>query len=130
MKDAMPNNNLTGRRVLIVEDEAMIAMMIEDMLTDLGCEVVGPASQIAQALRVIKSEEFDAAILDVNLNGVQIFPVAEALHAKGVPFVFATGYGASGISREYSDRLVLQKPFKQQQLEKALNVVLGRSAAG
>jgi DNA-binding response OmpR family regulator len=123
----MPQSKLSGRRVLIVEDEAMIAMMIEDMLVDLGCEIVGPASQIAQALRVIESEEFDAAILDVNLNGVQIFPVAEALRAKGVPFVFATGYGASGISIEYRNRLVLQKPFKQQQLENALIALLDGS---
>ena len=122
----MPQSKLSGRRVLVVEDEAMIAMMIEDMLVDLGCEIVGPASQIAQALRVIKSEEFDAAILDVNLNGVPIFPVADALSAKSVPFVFATGYGASGILAENTAHLVLQKPFKQQQLENALSSLLAR----
>jgi two-component SAPR family response regulator len=121
----MPKNTLAGRRVLIVEDEAMIAMMIEDMLAEIGCEIVGPASHIAEALRVIESEDFDAAVLDVNVNGLQIFPVAAALRSKGVPFVFATGYGASGISSEYSDEPVLQKPFKQEQLENALDRVLG-----
>ena len=88
------DERLKGRRLLLVEDEAMVAMLLEDMLSDLGCEVVGPAGNVAHALELAKGEaEIAGAILDVNVGGQPIYPVAETLKARGVPFVFATGYG-------------------------------------
>src|ERR1700761_7215194 len=97
-------------RILVVEDEAMIAMLIEDMLSDLGCVPVGPAYNAEQALELIRSERFDAAILDVNLGGQRTTPVAEALHRKSIPFFFATGYGPAGIAAQFSKHIVLTKP--------------------
>ena len=84
---------LKGKRILVVEDEALIAVMVEDMLTDMGSNVIGPAATIEAALRLARSEELDAAVLDVNVRGERIDPVAEALMARGVPVLFATGYG-------------------------------------
>lgn len=108
------------RRILVVEDEAMIAMLIEDMLSELGCIAVGPAYSAEQALEFIEAGLFDAAILDVNLGGRRTTPVAEALRSKGIPFFFATGYGHGGIATEFSNYAVLTKPFRQNELEVAL----------
>lgn len=116
----MPLKSLNGLRVLVVEDEAMIAMLLEDMLSDLGCVPVGPAYNAEQALKLIQSERFDAAIVDVNLGGERTTPVAEALHGKAIPFFFATGYGPAGIGGEFSRQLVLTKPFRQCELAAAL----------
>lgn len=115
---------LSGRRVLVVEDEVAIAMLMEDMLLDLGAEVVGPVARLVEALKVAGSEAVDLAILDVNLGGEPIYPVAEALAARGVPFLFSTGYGSQGISEEFRERPVLQKPFMQADLERAVSRVL------
>src|SRR4051794_22900016 len=84
---------LSGRRVLVVEDEMIVAWLLQDMLADLGCAVVGPAARVSQALAMIDAEAIDAAVLDVNLNGQKSYPVADALAARGMPFVFSTGYG-------------------------------------
>ena len=113
---------LVGLKVLVVEDEALVAMLLEDMLTDHGCEVVGAASRLSQALELVgdPSLDFDAAILDVNLGGDPIFPVAEALAARGAPFVFATGYGAAGLPDSWRDRPTLQKPFSHHDVGRAL----------
>ena len=86
------NKLLSGRRVLVVEDEMMILMIIEDMLADLGCESVTAAATVDQALALIDAQVFDAAMLDMNLNGNKSHAVADALAARGVPFVFSTGY--------------------------------------
>jgi len=86
---------LDGKRILVVEDEALIAAMVEDMLMELGATVVGPASSIAQALVLVNSDDFDAAVLDVNIRSEQVDPIADILMARNVPIVFATGYGAS-----------------------------------
>src|SRR5262249_54529128 len=107
-------------RVLVVEDEAMITVLIEDMLTDLGCVAVGPAYNAEQAFELIRSERFDAAVLDINLAGERTTPVAEALHRKDIPFFFATGYGRAGVAKEFGDRAVLNKPFTQSELVAAL----------
>lgn len=119
-------NTLQGRRVLVVEDEAMIAMLVEDMLDELGCAVVGPAHALDAALALASSEiNIDAALLDINLAGESVFPVADALRAKGVPAVFSTGYGDSGLrGGRYSDAPVLQKPFRAGDLERALTAAL------
>jgi CheY-like chemotaxis protein len=116
---------LQGLRVLVVEDEALVSMLLEDMLADHGCEVAATASRIAQALELIEGGiAFDAAILDVNLGGEPIFPVAEALAAKGAPFVFATGYGAGGLPEAWRSRPTLQKPFSHDDVGKALVVAV------
>jgi CheY-like chemotaxis protein len=123
-------NALSGLRILIVEDEAAISLLLEDMLLDFGCEVVGPAGRLAAALDLAASETFDLAILDVNVAGESIYPVAEALEQRNVPFVFSTGYGSAGIKDVYRDRPVVQKPFAQSDLRQRLLSALqdGRSA--
>ena len=92
---------LSGRRVLVVEDEMIVAWLLQDMLADLGCAVVGPAARVAQALAMIDAEAIDAAVLDVNLNGQKSYPVADALAARGVPFVFSTGYETESLPNGY-----------------------------
>jgi CheY-like chemotaxis protein len=117
---------LQGLRVLVVEDEALVSMLLEDMLADHGCEVAATASRISQALDLVADGglTFDAAILDVNLGGEPIFPVAEALAARGAPFVFATGYGAGGLPESWRSRPTLQKPFSHDDVGKALLVAV------
>ena len=107
-------------RILIVEDEMLVAMNVEDMLLDLGHEVAGIASRLAPALALAAEAEIDAAILDVNLAGEASFPVAELLDERGIPFLFATGYGLQGIEERYRSRILLQKPFRCIDLGEAL----------
>jgi CheY-like chemotaxis protein len=116
--------SLQGRRVLIVEDELMIRMLLEDMLGDFGCVVAAEAGTIETALAAVRTTEFDIAVLDVNVEGSVITPVAVELAARGVPFVFATGYGARGLPEGFTDRPVVQKPFETIALERALGVAL------
>ena len=121
--------HLDGLRILVVEDEAAISLLLEDMLLELGCEVVGPAGRLAAALDLAASETFDLAILDVNVAGESIYPLVEALEERNVPFVFSTGYGSGGIKESYRDRPVVQKPFAQSDLRQILLSALpGRSA--
>ena len=122
----MPDERLKGLRLLLVEDEAMVAMMLEDMLGDLGCEVVGPAGSVARAQELAQSEAtIAAAILDVNLGGLPIYPVAETLKARGVPFVFITGYGSADIDGRFADAPTVQKPFSMPVLRDTLAKVIG-----
>jgi DNA-binding response OmpR family regulator len=121
--------DLTGVRVLVVEDEAAISLLLEDMLLDFGCEVVGPAARLGTAIELANSEPLDIAILDVNVAGEAIYPVVEALAERKVPFVFSTGYGSAGIQDGLRDRPVLQKPFAQRDLRDTLLKVL-RERAG
>ena len=107
---------LSGRRVLVVEDEMLVLIMIEDMLADLGCKSVISAATVERALALINSQVFDAALLDVNLNGNDSHPVAEALSARGVPFVYSTCNTGHSLREGYSDRPVLKKPFKYEEL--------------
>lgn len=108
------------RRILIVEDELMIRMLLEDMLDDLGYDIADAAGRVDEAVVKARQGQFDAAILDVNLNGQSIDPVVEALVERGLPFVFATGYGVQGIPQSYRNRPTLQKPFQQDSLGRAL----------
>ena len=108
----MPNKLLFGRRILVVEDEMLVLMTIETTLADLGCESVAAAATVDQALGLIGTQAFDAAVLDVTLNGDQSYPVADALAARGVPFAFSTGYGNDGIMDEYRERPLLRKPYQ------------------
>lgn len=116
----MTEASLNGLRILLVEDEAMIAMLVEDMLIDSGAAVVGPASGVKAALEAISAEEIDGALLDVNLGGEQSFDVADALAERSIPFVFVTGYGGGAVRERYPDALTLQKPFVMSDLERAL----------
>jgi two-component sensor histidine kinase/DNA-binding response OmpR family regulator len=118
------NNGLSGRRVLVVEDEVMVAWTLEDMLAELGCTVVGPAVRVDQALAMIETEAVDAVVLDVNLNGEKSYPVADALAARGVPFVFSTGYNKNNLLTGYRAFPMLQKPFNRAKLGGALAELL------
>ncbi len=120
---------LTGRRVLIVEDESLVAMLLETILEDMGCIPVGPASTVEEGLTMAEDEApLDAALLDVNVAGHQIFPVAAILRARGVPFVFSTGYGEGGLPDEWRGQPTLQKPFSEAAIRDALMKALGVSA--
>jgi DNA-binding response OmpR family regulator len=110
-----------GRRVLVVEDEAMIAMMLEDMLADLGHTVVAIAGRLDTALDIARETDADFAILDVNLSGQSSFPVAQVLIERGLPFVFATGYGGLGVEAPFRNAPTLQKPFELRDLCQALD---------
>ena len=114
------DKDLNGLRILIVEDEAAISLLLEDMLLDFGCEVIGPAARLSAALDAVAREQVDLAILDVNVAGEPIYPVAETLEKRKVPFVFSTGYGSAGIKEPYRDRPVVQKPFAQHELRQRL----------
>lgn len=113
-------------RVLVVEDEAMVAMLVEDMLTDLGHSVAARASRIRDAIDLAQHGMFDWAILDVNLDGQPSYPIADILMERGVPFAFATGYGAKGLDKKYGDSPLLTKPFVMADLEKLLSAVSRR----
>ncbi len=113
-------------RILVVEDELMIRMLLEDMLGELGYTVAAAAANMNEALEAAKNADFDLAILDVNLNGEPVSPVADALVARGVPFVFATGYGEHGLPEPYRDRPTLKKPFQLEGLEQMLHSAIGR----
>lgn len=107
-------------KVFVVEDEMTIALLIEDMLADLGCELAELATRLPRALEIAETIEADFAILDINLDGHMSFPVADILDRRGVPFVFATGYGPAGLSEAYRDRPVIKKPFDLKTLDAAI----------
>ena len=111
-------------RVLVVEDEAMIAMLVEDMVLDFGSEVVGPVANLEDAAELARSAELDAAILDINVGGAVIFPVAEILTERGIPLIFATGYGSKGLPPRVQDSPTLPKPFSYQSLSEVLRNAL------
>jgi CheY-like chemotaxis protein len=113
-------NSVAGKRVLVVEDELMIRMLLQDMLADLGHTVAGEAGRIEEALALAKEGEFDVAILDVNLNGQLISPVVEILVERGLPFVFATGYGQRGVPEPFRKTPTLLKPFQLDALAQAI----------
>jgi len=121
---AISDRALAGCRILLIEDECLIAMMVEDILTDLGCEVIGPATCIEEALTIVRTETFDAAIVDVNLNGQKSFPVADALAARGVPWIFSTGHDKKPLKDLYPNSMVVRKPFQKADLTNALQVLL------
>jgi CheY-like chemotaxis protein len=120
---------LSNRKVLVVEDEMMIAMLIEDMLDEFGCKLVGPATSVPRALDLIDKENVEIAVLDLNLDGQDTYAIADVLQQKNVPFIFATGYGSRGLRQGYQNRPVLQKPFQARDLENALAEALAGSNA-
>lgn len=107
---------LAGRRVLVVEDEFLVATLIEDMLTSAGCVVSGPIPRLGEALDAAHHGTFDAAVLDVNLAGDRVDPVADVLSRRNVPFVFVTGYTTGALPAAHAARPRLWKPFKMADL--------------
>ena len=112
---------LAGRRILIVEDEALVAMLVEDALLDAGAEVVGPVATVAEAMALLDTAAPDAAVLDLNLAGETSTPVADVLATRGVPFVVATGYGAEGLPPGHASVPVLAKPYDPDELTGTLS---------
>ena len=111
-------------RVIVVEDEALIAMIIEEMIADLGCTALGPAATLEAAFELVAATgDADCALLDINLRGAPSWPIADALTAKGVPFAFVSGYGRAGLDPKYEDAAVLTKPIDTLQLEPWLEKV-------
>jgi DNA-binding response OmpR family regulator len=111
---------LQGLRVLVVEDETLVAMLIEDYLTEFGCEVACCAARVSKGLQSLKCLEIDAAVLDVNVAGESVSPIAEVLDQRNIPFIFASGYGTRGLEPRWAGRPVLQKPFSAVELRLAL----------
>ncbi len=119
---------LVGKRILLLEDEFLVAEMASDMLQELGAKVVGPALRLADGLAMARSEALDAALLDVNIAGERSEPVAAALAERCIPFVFATGYGRQGLAT--TGRPVLDKPYTRPQLERSLTMLLNGGGKG
>jgi len=115
-------------RILVVEDEAMVSMLLEDMVLDCGCEIIGPMAQFDPALAFAREGEFDLAVLDLNLGGTLSYPIAEVVRQRGIPVVFATGYGAHGLRDSFRDCQTLQKPFSQGDFAQAVAVACGLSS--
>lgn len=122
-------SDLRGRRVLVVEDESMVTMLMRDFLDDIGCAVAGVAARLEEANDTAGALAFDVAILDVNLNGQQTFTLARAILAQGRAVVFSTGYGAGTLPPDLRHVPTLQKPFLQQDLERALRAALAAATA-
>jgi len=120
---------LSGRRVLVVEDESLVAMLLETILEDMGCSPVGPAANVDDGLSMATDEALDAALLDVNVAGRAVFPVADALKARGVPFVFSTGYGEGGLPDDWRGHPTIQKPFTESAVRDALIKAMGGETA-
>jgi CheY-like chemotaxis protein len=110
-------------RILVVEDEVLIRMLFEEMLADLGHVVDGSVGRVEEALELAKQSQCDFAILDVHLNGVEVYPVAEALDERGIPFIFATGYAGAEIPEKFRGRPTMQKPFQAEALQEMLRQI-------
>ncbi len=119
---------LAGVRMLLVEDEMMVAMMLEDHLESLGCVVVATATSVSTGLAAVEQQALalDAALLDVNLGGEKVYPVAERLAERGIPFIFSTAYEPSSIVADFAQRPVLSKPYGPRALEEMLLATLAR----
>ena len=116
----MSRTTLKGVRVLLVEDQMIVALEVESILETFGCVVVGPAARLDAAIRMAREEALDAAILDVNLDGVSIDPVVKELRARGVPILLVTGYGASMLPDPLQGLSCLEKPIRDADLEASL----------
>jgi len=116
-------------RVLVVEDEVLIAMLVEDMIHDSGGEMVGPAAKLTDAVDLARNAQADVALLDLNLGGALAYPVADVLRQRGVPIVVTSGYGSAALIQRFQDCPILDKPFDQHSLEQAIGTAL-RSGAG
>ncbi len=115
---------LSGRTVLVVEDEMMLLWNMEAALAELGCTSIVTAASVDQALSIIQTQAFDIAILDVNLDGKPSYAIADALAVLGAPFIFATGYSTPALGGSYGNRPVLRKPYRDQELEEILTSLI------
>ena len=124
----MVGSSLVGKRVMVAEDELLVSMLIEDVLADAGCLLVGPFCTVADALAAARDATIDIALLDVNLRGQMIYPAAEALAARGIPFLLLSGYGRDAVPPNHPDWEACAKPFKTAELTKMLSdrVLVGR----
>lgn len=114
-------HDLAGLRILVVEDELLVALELETMLDGLGCEVIGPAARLEKAITLAETADIDGAILDVNLRGKPVYPVATALRTRGIPFIFSTGYSTStAVPEPFRDSDRIEKPFDQKDLAKLM----------
>ena len=120
--------DFAGRRVLVIEDSPVVGPFTADLLGELGCEAVGPAPNMATARELIEGEKLDAAILDLHIRGERVFPLCEALEAKGVPFVLTSGYAAWDLPDKWIDRPRLLKPYTIGDVEEALGKLFGDAA--
>jgi len=116
-------------RILVVEDEAMVSMLLEDMVLDCGCEIIGPVAKFDRALEVAREGEFDIAVLDLNLSGTLSYPIAKVIRARRIPVIFATGYGAAGLLDKFRDCPILQKPFRLSDFAQAVTAACDLSQA-
>jgi CheY-like chemotaxis protein len=116
-------------RVFVVEDEFAVLLLVEDMLSELGCELVGTASRMSEATRLARELHFDVAVLDVNINGEAVDAVAEIVCARGAAMVFSTGYGRSGVDPRWRGRPILQKPYRIEEFAEALSEALDSARA-
>ncbi|MFN3814889.1 response regulator [Brevundimonas sp.] len=124
------SNALAGRKVLVVEDESLVAMLLETILEDMGCIPVGPVSTVDEGVHKAENEpDLDLALLDVNVAGREVFPVADALAKRGVPVVFSTGYGEAGLPEKWRGANALQKPFSEAAVRDAMLNALGVARA-
>lgn len=129
MPVAEPRHDLGGKRILVVEDSPVVGPFTADLLADLGCEVVGPAPNMAAGRELIEVADFDAAIMDVHIRGERVFPLCDALEAKGVPFVLTSGYADWTMPDKWRDRPRLQKPYTIDDVSEALAGILTASDA-
>lgn len=112
--------SLAGLRVLVVEDEMLVSLMIEELLGEHCCSVIGPFDRIAPALRAARSAQFDLALLDVNVAGEKVYPVAEMVARRGIPFLLLSGYGEAAVPPEHPDWQACAKPFRAKDLIRML----------
>jgi CheY-like chemotaxis protein len=120
-------SELAGRTAIVVEDEASVALLIEDMLLDLGCEVLASAAQLSRACALAETTTCDFAVLDVNLGGDFVFPAAEILRRRKIPFLFSTGYGRDGLPEAFKQHAIIGKPFAIEDLRAAILLTLARA---
>jgi CheY-like chemotaxis protein len=114
-------------RVLLVEDQAAVSMLMEDMLLDLGVEIVGPTSKLEAAMELARTAQMEAAVLDINVRGAFSYPVADVLQDRGVSVIFATGYNTSVLPERFRGTSVLLKPFDERQFAAAVQAALADS---
>jgi DNA-binding response OmpR family regulator len=122
-------NKADGRRILVIEDSPVVGPFTADILDELGFEVVGPAPTMARAREPVEEADYHAALLDIHIRGERVFPLCEALEAKGVPFVFTSGYADWQMPDKWQDRLRLQKPYSIEEISGALNSLLDTADA-
>ena len=121
--EAAAKPDLKGRKILVIEDSPVVGPFTADLLSDLGCEVVGPAPNMAAARELVEAGGFDAALVDIHIRGERVFNLCEMLEARDIPFVFTSGYADRNMPEKWEDRPRVQKPYTLEQIEKALTAL-------